>query len=429
MMPHPLFGQQIQSPLARPFRRFELGADEALIPFDDHWHAFTGLLPSQEELAFASDQALIDCFRLPPALFSTIIPQALSAWRQSPSRSLVNLTASLATGSFHGPIFGDLVLQSRVIGSALEAGAVCPGDVRSIYAPDRSPIKVSTYEIAASLTPAAWEAFNNLARGLRLWELRNRARVAHAGLKPPKLLYRGIRDRDIDAGPLGLRDDEPWAVRASKAHLMRRDHLLSRPLVEVMHSPILSFTAKPAIAEYFADDEGIVFDLPPQDVEIISGWSLDQALNDSDPVSGRQEREWIVRIPEDYRLGSHQVRSQNRDFAYATRDPAGIAMLHHETRARYVLEGRNVEAQFCYQSSGKGGRIYFIVDDGRMDTRATMKASSGFDPVPSPGRLATDLVFFTQDRFSRRKKTIPEFSEAEWRLACELELEAGSPAP
>ncbi|AOG03368.1 hypothetical protein [Bosea sp. RAC05] len=427
MMPHPLFGQQIQSPLARPFKRFELGTDEALIPFDDHWQAFAGLLPSQAELAVASDQALVDCFRLPPALFSTIIPQALSAWRQSPSRSLVNLTASLAIRNFQGPIFSDLALQSRVIGSALSAGAVLPADVRSVYAPDRSPIKVSTYEIAVSLTPAAWEAFNDLARGFRLWELRNRARVVHAGLKPPKLFYRGIRDRDIDAGPLDLRDDEPWAFRASKAHLMRRDHLLSRPLVEVMHSPILSFTANAAIAEYFANDEGMVFDLPPQDVEIISGWGLDPCLGDRDQVSGRHEREWIVRIPEGYRLGAHQVRSRCRDFAYASRDPAGIAMLHHETRARYSLGGRRVEAQFCYNSSGRGGRIYFIVDDGRMETRATMKARTGFDPLPAPGAEISDLVFFTQDRFSRRKKTIPIFSEAEWRLA--HELDAGSPAP
>lgn len=413
MVFHPIFGGRADNPLSRPARTYAGPPDDVLISYPASWGSALASIPADDELAPITDGELIERFDLDPNFFTRHVPAALRRWRESPSQSPIGILGQIeASAAAEGRVFTDTTAQTRAIGSLLFVDALSPSDVRSL-AKDRKLIRIGG-SIASTLDDDGRRRLFKAVFGFVLWERRNRAKCRLGMVKVPKVLFRGLRDRDITL-PSGLarRDDEPWNFHFCRTHVARRARLLETPLQTVAGTSVLSFTATRSIAEYFTGDEGNVVEIDPTAFDVVSSWSLDPALANPDPVTGRQEREWIVRLRPDFVPSATALSSRDRTYAYSTRDPIGIELLHHHTHARYELESRRVEACFAYNRSGVGGRIIYRIDDEyAFDTRRATKARTGFDPVPGPGRPALGLIYFTQEPWQSRHKNIDYFENA-----------------
>lgn len=361
-----------------------------------------------------ADADLIKQFDLDAVFFTQHVPAALRRWRESPTQSAIGLLARFRAGSASvGPVFEDAFTQTRAIGSLLFVGALSPANIRSL-SKDRKLIRVGD-AIASTLDDEGRLHFFKALLGFILWESRNRAKSRLGMVKVPKLLFRGLRDRDIPISSGASRSDgEPLNFHFCRSHLARRARLLETPLQAIAGTNILSFTATRTIAEYFTGDEGSVVEIGPDAFDVVSSWSLDASLANPDPVTGRQEREWIVRVRPEFVPAPEALSSRDRTFAYSTRDPLGIEILHHYNHAHYHLEGRRVEASFAYNGNGIGGRVIYRVDDNySFETRRTTKAKTGFDPMPGPGRHATGLIYFSQEPWQSKRKNIEYFKIAD----------------
>jgi len=410
------------SPFSRHLRTSVRTKANALICFDDRWVAFADRVPDDNDrLARMSDQDLIGHFEIDPQILREAIPIALSEWRISPTRSLINILAGINGAVPSGPMFSDLAQQTRVLAAAVKSGAVSYGDVRGVSSSKKGMLeRVANDAYAATLDDHGRRLLNDIARAFHAWELRNRARIDTGLVKIPRLLYRGIRSRDIDIdGAFNQRADEAWNLRFCRLFDARRDELSKRPLTTISGTPIISFTSSESIARYYADGEGMVVEVDPAKFMVVASWSLDAALDGKDEINGKHEREWIVRVDPSFVLRPDEIKPWDRIFAYSTNDPKGIEMLDHYTRARYRLDGRLVEAYFQYNASGTGGkRMFYVNGDHFAKTRMAWRRENGFDPVPAPGRVVENLEYFDREPFSRsRRRYAPYESESRSRDA------------
>jgi hypothetical protein len=356
-----------------------------------------------------SDQDLTEAYDLHPEFFTRHLRAALYRWRESPSQSAVGILNFIEPEApqGNGSMFPSMREQTRVIGALIYAGAIAPSHVRALTK-DKRIVRISG-SAASTLDEDGQAAFDLAARGFSLWALRNRAKAKLGMVKVPRILFRGLRSFDINIEDLGReRSDVPYHNQC-QVHLAKRTRLLGSPLSSVAGSQVLSFTATRSIAEYFTGDEGFVVELTHDQFDVLGAWCLDEPLSGPDPSTGRQEREWIIRVHPNHQPTKTTLASRDRAFCYATRDPSGIEMLHHHYHAQYVLDGRKVTASFHYNASGRGGRVNYAVDDQFPETRRTTKTKTGFDPVPGPGRAATDLIYFSQDPWQSKRTIIARF--------------------
>lgn len=379
-----------------------LDAGNALIQLDGGWAGFMETLPSDDTLAGMGHSDIAEHAGCDPVVFGEALPAALRHWRVSPSRSMVNMIGDVGDCLPGNPMFRDLKTQTRVLASAIEAGAVVERALNGVAGENRALLKVSQDANAMTAVGEAAAAINRLARALKVWEERNKALVRTGAVKLPKALYRGVRGRDV---PLPNAADVPegdeWNFRACEIMAARADLLASRPLAEISHADILSFTANERIAEYFTKDEGHVVAVDPAELSLVSSWATDETLSGKDYVTGRQEREWIMRVGA-FMPSPDQVRIHDRHVAWSMADPRGVAMLDGTATASYEMDGHRVEAQFVWNQAGTNGTIRFRIDGRMSETRAEAKRLFGFDPMPSPDSVTSDLSFREHVSFASR---------------------------
>lgn len=399
------FGEQRET-IGRFYRGELLTVEQAMLTFDDSWARNA---PTGWELISATTSELAEEAGVEPSAMATAIAGAIRAWRVSPSRSLINIIRNADLAVPGQPMFAGLVEQSRVLGAGVEDEALPIGRdsyMRTIRGEDRKQIKVAFDAYALTAIDDGPAAINRLARAFHLWELRNRAIVESGRVRLPKALYRGVRSAHIDRPAVEHGRDDPYAVRSCRMTSAAIDHMGSTPFWEVSKSPLLSFTPNESVAEFFTRDEGFVVEVDPNSVGVVSCWATDEALAGKDVVTGRQEREWILRMPRAMTLEREQVRINDRTWHVAMGLPDGIRTLHHETGASYELDGHKVEARWVYRASGIGGALAFTVDGNWPTSRASVKKAHGFDPIPSGDRAGQvqNLSFFEKSFTGARKE-------------------------
>src|SRR5690606_4837283 len=191
---------------------------------------------------------------------------------------------------------------------------------------------------------------------------------------------------------------------------------LKSNLADFSHSEILSFTANRRIAEFFANKEGFVIEIDPSAVSVVSAWSTDERLAGKDPVTGREEREWILRVGH-HKLEPSHIDVHSKETAWVTRDPQGIAMMATESvRAIYALNGQRIKCRPHWNYTGTKSELYFEHVGGKYPgsfKRAEFKKLIGFDPLPSSSDKVEDLQFYTFDQYSLRADEIVPHLESD----------------
>lgn len=371
-----------------------------MIAFDDRWDAFASRVPEAERLASMSDDQLARTIKVGHALIAKAVPEALREWRVSPSRSLVNCIAGAGDDVPSGHVFRTLADQTRFIIKAREAGILLPIDVLAVKDEKGKRIRLSQDACALTVHPQSVNRVNDIVRAFRAWELRNRAQVTTGKVRLPKVLYRAVRARDVDHDKSVGQDDRGYLHRWKDIVEAKIDAMTSNPLVEVSHSPLLSFTSNETVADYFTRNEGFVVSVDPAAVDVVAAWATDEALDGKDQVSGRHEREWILRIPPEMTLAPSDVRVHDADYMAAIVSPLSVALFHHNDKeALYSLDGHRIKASFYWNSAGTNGSLSFRVENEWGLSRAAVRKRFGFDPLPTPENISRveDFRLFTSD--------------------------------
>lgn len=390
----------------------------AHLRFDGRWREFNSLVPDAEELSTMTDHDVCDRFGWDADTFKTLVDNALTNWRNSPSRSLVNVIANMngTTEAKGAEVFSSDLSQGRAVLMALETGLADPADRRFVRGADGKAVMIAGNGALLTLTGKSLDRFGAACRMLRIWELRNRARVQTGAIKLPKRLFRGIRAGDIDYDREAIPKTDNHRLRQLLIFKDKLDTASSEPIASWSESPILSFTSSRKIAETFTKHEGLILEVDPREVDIVSCWSTDEALDGKDHILNRHEREFIVRVSPEYKATKDQVHNLDRNYFVQTHDPVGIPMVDHHTVADYMLEGRRVRAMFVYNNNGIGGSVkYRVGSEWDVLGRNTWKRQIGFDPVPDQTRRAENLTYYNVCKWSGRREDIPKLDPNSFR--------------
>lgn len=398
----------------------EFNGDDALIKMDDGWNGFTARFPSDDILVKMTASELAEYAGFKTDKFQDVLDYSIRRWRVNPAGSLINIIKDIDQGSAGQPLFADIKSQSQVLGSAILGKVLIEGNMTGVWGgkfkdqlgrKDRWKLTQDYCAMTALGEEAA--TVNALARAFRVFEEKNRAMVREGVVKLPKKLYRGIRNGNLKIDTISIDDGIGRYERAVQVHQLRRDLMLNNALADFSHSEILSFTANRSVAEYFANQEGYVLEVNPADLAVVSGWCLDDALSGKDRVTGKEEREWIMRVG-GYSLKSENIINRTADIAWVSRDVSGIEMINsNSVRGLYKLNGINMECNSYWNETGTKAHLYFRNHDSQFGTsmkRGEFKREYGFDPLPSAKDRVTDIEFYTYERYSSRpsEKLIPK---------------------
>lgn len=391
--------------MRRIFRDSGLTATKGLVAYDAGWKRFEKSIAAPDDLARLDDEGLCRTFGVDRELLDKLVTASIRQWRISPSRSLIHILDGLGDEVPQGRMFPDIVAQSRIAFAAAKIGVLPVRSLQSVLDAKGKRAFVSHDAQAVTLDDEGTATLNEIARTMRAWELRNRARADVGLIKLPRMIFRGVRAGAVQA-TFERGEGEAYELAHSRRIERQVSRLHGEPLVEVLGNPILSFSATASVAEKFTANEGFVVSADPSRVRVVASWVTDGALDGKDEVLGIHEREWIVRFPADYVPAPDEIAIRDRTYAMATNDPAGITMLHHYDHATYELEGRIVEARHLYNNNGIGGRVVYVVKGGDWmpKGRQTIKRETGFDPVPGPGREAVNLVYFYEEPYVAKKR-------------------------
>lgn len=400
---HPVYG--------RTLRSSGLSPEEAMIQMDGGWDGFMASVPADEDLVKMDAKQIAEHAGLKDVDLEKTLSSALHRWRINPASSLVNIV-KVDTGSAGQPLFRDIREQSHILAAACASNAIAEGTLRAVVEPETRKLwKLSGDYYAMTALDKAADTVNGMARAFKIWEAKNQASVRLGNVKLPKKLFRGIRSIDISLDSQVIPDADNHYVRTVHKILAKQDILTTKALAKISHSDVLSFTSNERIAEFFTRREGLVIEVDPRDLLIVCSCATDDGLNSVDYVTGKHEREWIMRTG-DLQLKHENIKFYDEDAALVMRDPRCIEMLSGFHHVVYEMNDMRIRANFQWNSAGTGGKVIYrpqTTDFVWPLSRSEFKREHGFDPIPKIGQDVKIIDCWSEDTLFRKKTKIPEW--------------------
>ena len=359
--------------------------------FDNQWQPFV------EKCTHISSDMSTDqiCQQvgLNSTLYTQVIHVAKNYWKESTSKSLLHGVAYLSPGTVPtvgNAIFPDLMWQTRFLLMCKQERLV--GFTNPVREKDSfKTIKVKG-EVARTVAQSDVKRVNDIIRCIYLyWYLMQQKPV-----KLPKTIYRGIRASDLYNHPTFepvvaaiWKSDKSYAMKKKEALDLLIRWICDKKLHQITDGNILSFTSSKNIAEYFANKSGFVLQVDPRKVEILTSELHDDSFAGPDLVSGKNEKEYIVRIPENYDFKPSDIFIENMDYYIAEQNPLCVKLFDHDDKqATYELDGRPITARFRWKTDQSGRLEFSITDDHFSYSRTEFKKIYNIDPLPQPNNLS-----------------------------------------
>ncbi len=232
----------------------KLSPDQAIIHFDDQWQVVTTL--SDNDLLKMSEADVAAFSDLTPGELNIVIRQALNSWRINPGSSFLNVIHKTNKPQAGTIMFDDLSLQTRVLAALLATPIQLPWR-RSLEAVHSDKGQRRAHQVhgmtAITASDKGIANINKIARGLRVWEMRNAAFIRDGRIKLPKKFYRGLREKHVRLEM--ERQEKPDGIshhQFSGEHTQRHyEAMLGKNVSSILHSPILSFSSNESVAKFF----------------------------------------------------------------------------------------------------------------------------------------------------------------------------------
>lgn len=375
-------------------------APKDTLRFDD-WSPFIEKFKTIYALA-DSEKELIELMELDYNIYLKITKNSLDNWIDSTSKSLFTFIENIykkipKKGDF---IFKTSKEQSRFLVVASKGmthtnifGSTnhTPGlNLLRIY----KNLKTSNYVL---LNAKDINIVNDILRYIWLYTFWHKSK--NKKLKLPKVLYRGIRLNNV-------LDVEYLKDKIVDKNLLQRIEIIKSEILNgkiyrlMSRHKFLSFTPSLNIAEYFAHkNEGFVIRVNTDKVEVITSHKSDKNLNFFNNLSNKNEKEYIVKIPSNYKFTEEDIIINDLDYLMYHNDPDAISKFDHNVyKASYKMNGIKINAQAFWTSNTKISLKFEPITEDQYYymSRIEFKKIYGFDPLPNEKtkHLVKNLKFY-----------------------------------
>ena len=363
-------------------------------PFDGaavftDWSDFWSKLESSN--ATSIEHLAVDC-GIDLVWFEKIKENALGFWKESPSQSLLQGINNIYD---HKPkvgqqIFPNLLWQTRFLEMCKRHALMNMFDL------SKTTEQVAGQRGWSVRSPEKLNLILQVIYLIRFWNHRK-----SPVLKIPKIIYRGIRAGDMYDHPFvqermkTVTSDVDYNIKSKILIETVIEAIITHGIVEMSDSSILACTASLGVAEYFANGRGFILQVDPSKVKVISSEKHDpDYFGEKDYVSNKNEREYIVHFPLNFRPKREDFIISSKEYFLAINSPLAVALLDHDdVEADYILDGNEIRARYVWNSSGTSGRLSF-----NYLSRSEFKKTHGFDPLPTQKNLHQITEFSWKNR-------------------------------
>lgn len=368
----------------------ELVAGNQLITFGD----WSDLKRKVEQYPlYQTEDDFLDDVGIKRDFYNKITGFAIRGWRESTSRSLFQIIGhhGLDVPEKGKPIFKNHLEQTRFFHLLDEGRILGKFGLGHVVDENNEKVKVAggnvalTYPQNESRRASTEKIVNEVLQAVFIYAFLCKQKE----MKLPKKLYRGIRLSDMRNIP-GLKEElsvlkyDPSTRSDYYREYVRIvcDYINEHGLNGIAESSLLSFTASKSVASYFANKRGLVLEVEAQDVEILTSELHDERLDVMDYMSGKKEREYIVRLPKE-QVEVKNIMIHDLDFFIATSDPRAVSLFNHNDKiAYYELNEVKIKAQFHWSTNTKGSIAYYnLSDNGWGYGSREFQKEYGFSPV------------------------------------------------
>jgi hypothetical protein len=372
----------------------EMVTEEQFIKFGD----WSDLKMKLEQChLFSTEDDFLDYVGMKRDFFDEIISFAVNGWRNSTSRSMFQIIGhhGLEIPQQGTKIFKSHLEQTRFFYLLDEARILSKMVLGHVVDENNDKVRVAGGNVALTYP-------NNELRRRSMDETVNQVLQVifiyaflctqkNREIKFPKKLYRGIRLSDMGKIP-GLKEElseltyEP--SKRDEYHRIRteiiKDFIERNGLNSIAESPLLSFSSSKSVASYFANKTGFVLEIEVKDVDILTSCLHDERLDVYDYMSGKHEKEFIVKPPQN-RVEVRNIIVEDLDYLVAVNHPMSVNYFdHNDKMAYYELNETRIKAQYQWASNTKGSIRYYNLDDEQnywgYGSRE-FKQEFGFSPV------------------------------------------------
>jgi hypothetical protein len=389
-----------------------------------NWSDFENKLNSAGE--FTEEKEFIEKLGMDYASYEKIVSNMIFHWKDSVSKSLLHSISNLHSkmpiaGS---KMFKNILDQTRALlimgpgvtqrdifggeNSANGLGLISRFDMDKIKNEDKDIkdfegrmkrfVEVSGFYAITVTHPKIIDKINEIVQYIWLYVYIQKQKLEKVKKKIPKYLYRGIRISTLFAEKnikeiiekVQRQDNEAWSSVQGKHVDLIINYILDNGVDDIIPGKFLSFTASLPISEYFANGEGLVLRVESSKVDIITSELTEPLFAEKDYVSGKKEREYIVKIPEGHRFIKGDIIISNLDWFIYKNNPLCVQYFDHKDKgARYTLNGVKIRAQFYWHTNERGS-VNFVNEsekDNWSKSRMEFKKEFGFDPMPTEKNL------------------------------------------
>ena len=380
--------------------------NKGFVRFGD-WTAFSNRINSLTKEAFETEEGLCSALQLDEELYNRIISFSTWKWKDSPSKSLFN---GLGFNGLDAPmegqeVFNSFVAQTRFIMMLIEGRFLSSFAFETVRDENNEKVKVKgQYAQTMKKAEGYQQRFDMVLQVLYAYFLFCRKQEEKEGFKMPKKIYRGVRLRDVFWTPaiqtffekheMEFKDKTHREIRKRKVDLLMQ-YIEDNGINDICENNLVSFTSSKAVAKYFANGEGLLIELNPKDVEVMTSEVHDERFAERDYVSGKLEKEYIVRVADD-KVNPISVTIHDLDYFIETNNPLAVSLFDHDNKsATYELNGTRIKAYYIWTSNTTSAiRYKNLGGDSWGYSSKEFKEKFGFSPVLS-GKTLKDIKDFT----------------------------------
>ena len=250
---------------------------------------------------------------------------------------------------------------------------------------------------AYTVKPTSLEKVNTIIQYVWLYAFYHHYIMKKSNIKLPKYLYRGIRTGSLNGKPI---EDIKNQVGKNKKHDiwikkyidLLIEYIIKNGISKISDGKLLSFTESRDIAAYFANKEGIILRVDPTKVKIVTSPKTEEFFQESDYVSNKKEKEYIIEIPVNYKFMKDDIEIVHGDYWVGANSPLAVQFFDHDNKkANYTIDGINIQAQYIWKNNTTGSIEFSnLSTDGYGGwgiSRREFKKRYGIDPMPTEENL------------------------------------------
>jgi len=375
------------------------------------WSAFNQRVKNLESNDFISEETLCSALGLDYTEYLSIVKKSIDYWRSSPSSSLFHTIGKngLTLPEEGNTVFESHLMQTRFFMILSKLHLVSHRLLGKIKDENGEFVRIRgefalTYPTKDSFKHEFVVRKSNEVMQMVYTYFLYCYLIGKKGLKVPSKIYRGIRYRDIWNNPvinqrIPKMDESLTYVEKRKIIIDTiQKYLLEEGLSGLCENNLVSFSASKSIAQYFSNKEGLIVEILTKDAEIMTSEVHDVRWDDSDYVTNKKEREYIVRVTGE-KIQVNNVYISDLDYFVATNNPLAVNLFNHDDKqASYELNGVKIIAKYVWSSNTKGSVQYKNMnEDGWQYGSREFLKKFGISPVISNKNLK-DIKNFRIDK-------------------------------